>query len=191
MKILKTHQEESLTSQKEIFKVIENFPLYEVSDYGRVRSWNGYKTERRSSPKYLTFGIQGKSSNYRRPIVVLVANKKNSTRRVSRLVLEAFGVQRPTNKHVCAHNDGNPENNNINNLRWATLKENSEDSRKHGTRPRGSLNGSSKLTESDIPEIIKLKKGGMSSYALAKQYKVCHTTILNVFNRKQWKHVKV
>jgi len=48
------------------------------------------------------------------------------------LVLEAFTGPRPPGRDCC-HNDGNPENNSLANLRWDTRRQNQLDTKKHGT----------------------------------------------------------
>lgn len=50
---------------------------------------------------------------------------------VHRLVLEAFVAPRPDEQEGC-HNDGNPLNNNVSNLRWGTKKSNAKDRVLHG-----------------------------------------------------------
>ncbi len=47
------------------------------------------------------------------------------------LVLEAFIGPRPEG-YVCRHKDGDPANNHISNLSWGTLRENYDDTIKHG-----------------------------------------------------------
>src|SRR5262245_38045005 len=52
--------------------------------------------------------------------------------RTSRLVLLAFVGPCPEGME-CRHLDGNPQNNHVDNLRWGTSAENTEDQRRHGT----------------------------------------------------------
>jgi hypothetical protein len=53
------------------------------------------------------------------------------------IVCTAFHGPRPSDRHQAAHNDGDPGNNRVSNLRWATPKENQADRRRHGTAERG------------------------------------------------------
>ena len=65
---------------------------------------------------------------------------------VHQLVLEAFVGPRPA-RHQAAHGDGNPLNNTLANLRWATPKENEADKRLHGTLPVGTKSAQGRKTQ--------------------------------------------
>jgi hypothetical protein len=77
---------------------------------------------------------------------------------VHRLVLEAFVCPCPEGRECC-HNDGDPANNALTNLRWNTRKANIEDSRRHGIKPIGSR-ANAKLREDDVHESRRLKTEG-------------------------------
>jgi hypothetical protein len=56
-------------------------------------------------------------------IVDLYKNGKGERKKVHRLVAQAF-IPNPQKKKTVNHKDGNPENNCVGNLEWATQKEN-------------------------------------------------------------------
>ena len=58
-------------------------------------------------------------------IVDLYEDGRRSTKRVNRLVAEAF-IPNPDDKPEVNHKDGNKLNNNVGNLEWTTSKENCE-----------------------------------------------------------------
>lgn len=64
--------------------------------------------------------------------VTLCQNSKTRRFWVHRLVLEAFVGPRPEGMEAC-HNDGDPMNNNVLNLRWDTKSANAQDRVRHGT----------------------------------------------------------
>ncbi len=83
------------------------------------------------------------------------------TRLLHRLILEAFRGPCPEGMEGC-HNDGNPANNTLDNLRWDTPQNNVSDMVRHGTHTKGFQNGAAKLKPEDIELISKLRTEGLS-----------------------------
>lgn len=104
-------------------------------------------------------------------------------------ILKAFIGLRPHGMDAC-HNDGNPANNNLRNLRWDTRKGNHSDMIVHGTRRWGSKLRWAKLRESDIPTIRKLKSEGYKQKEIAMVFGVARATIGDILTGKYWKHVE-
>lgn len=123
------------TMPKEIWKSIPGYNGYEASNLGHVRSlervlilrnrWGDLKP-RRYRGRLLKQAIN--SFGYKCVKLGWHAEKEE----VHRLVLLAFRGARPP-RHECAHWDGDPANNNLKNLRYATKSENYQDSVRHGT----------------------------------------------------------
>ena len=119
---------------QEVWQPIKGYEgLYEVSDQGRVRSLN--RTIKNSRG---TYRLKGKTLSPRKGsggycLVTLYDVSRRSHQRVHVLVLETFRGARPSPKHDACHNDGNPANNALANLRWDTRKANHRDLVKHGT----------------------------------------------------------
>lgn len=110
---------------------------YEVSKFGRVRSLDRIGTQGSRWGHPVEVRIKGRlltpspaAGGY------LYARINGAGALVHRLVLEAFVGPCPDG-HECAHQDGDPANNNLSNLRWATKVENQADRRRHGTMPIG------------------------------------------------------
>ncbi len=104
---------------EEVWKVIDGHPDYEISNHGRLWSWKShvYVQGKYDKDGYIEFGmkhVSGKMKYYR----------------IHRLVALAF-IPNPDNKPVVDHIDGDVKNNHVNNLRWATVSENTFHSRKH------------------------------------------------------------
>src|SRR3954469_12575087 len=118
----------------EQFRPIENYPGYRISRLGEVQSCKA-----RQGRKH----VMSESSHAIKPIKRLgyftvnlsVAGRK-TPEPIHRLALEAFVGPCPEGL-ICCHNDGNPKNNRLENLRWDTHRANSEDARRHGTLRRG------------------------------------------------------
>lgn len=100
---------------------------YEVSDAGRVKS-----LPRRSRLQEKILSGHRDKGGYR--VVNLSRNSKSRPRRVHQLVLLAFVGPCPDGHEAC-HNDGDPGNNSVSNLRWDTKSANALDKVTHGTHP--------------------------------------------------------
>jgi hypothetical protein len=101
----------------EIWKKIENYPNYEISNLGNVKSYNFIKLKNLKLELNLGY--------YR---VMLCNNGIKKRFFVHRLVAKAF-IKNEKNKPQVNHIDECPKNNNANNLEWVTHRENIEYSR--------------------------------------------------------------
>jgi hypothetical protein len=108
---------------------------------------------------------------------------------VARLVAMAF-IPNPENKPQVAHLDGIKENNNVENLVWATALENNRHKYLHGTMIRGELHKKAKLSDQIIREIRGIDLQGTSRVSIAKKYKVSVSLISRIIKGERWSHVK-
>ena len=162
----------------ETWKIIPGFENYKVSDMGRIKS--SLRSKKILKPKVDKDG-------YRR--LGLFNDKERKFLYVHRLVLMSF-VGMPLKNIQGCHNDGNPSNNKLSNLRWGTIKENYFDRYKHGTDYIGSKHPKAKLTEKDVKEILnKRKKSDLTHKEIGKLYGVKSSTICNICNGHIWKHL--
>lgn len=109
-----------------IWKDIKGFEgLYQISNTGDVKSLARYKNHY-SKKVYVPECIRkpGKDKNGYL-IIPLNLKGKKYMRKIHRLVAEAF-IPNPDNKPVVDHIDCDVTNNNVSNLRWATIKENNK-----------------------------------------------------------------
>ena len=105
---------------------------YEVSDQGRVRSLDrmiGAPHGRRwHTGRILAPGAKSRGHLF----VNLSVDGKRCVRLVHLLVLQTFVGPRPDGMEGC-HNNGDPSDNRLVNLRWDTKSENTKDRVRHGT----------------------------------------------------------
>lgn len=107
---------------------------------------------------------------------------RGSDQVASRVVCTLAHGEPPTPKHEAAHNCGKGHEGCVapNHLRWATMLENEEDKRIHGTIKKGVEHHSSKLNQEQVRELISLR-GTMTQIKLASAFNVSERTVRKVF----------
>lgn len=172
----------------EEWRVIEDYPQYEVSSYGNVRRVAPYKPRdpnkrHRKNTKQLPYLLEPwtHSTGY---LVVDLTGKKQE--RVHRLVCRAFHGTPPSPKHEVAHNDGDRSNNHASNLRWDTTSGNALDRWKHGTiKATGA-----KLTQETAKIVFDLHHLGWSYKAIASRVGVHSTTVSRLIKGESWRKTR-
>lgn len=174
----------------EIWKPIPGFDTYEASSHGRLRRTVSGRGRTRTNTPHLIKGSVQKNTGYL-AVCIRVPWTDRYTWTIHHLVCIAFHGPRPSSQHQVAHGDGTRLNNQPDNLRWATHKENVDDRRRHGRDLRGHMSKKAKLVEDNIPLIFYLAKQGFEQRAIAALFGVHQRTIQSVLHRKTWTHVSV
>jgi len=118
----------------------------------------------------------------------------NRHKSIHRLVLETFVGPCPSGME-CRHLDGNPENNNINNLRWGTRSENAKDSYRHGTLSgfngtRGESHHNVKLTKEEVKLIYSYYWSKLyNKQELSQMFNISKPNISCIVYKQTWKHI--
>lgn len=113
----------------EEWRGIPGFSNYDISSLGRVRSRAVYQGS--AGPRILR--TPPTSEGY--PAVHIVADDgSHPVKRVHALVLLAFVGERPEGS-ITRHLDGDPTNNQLTNLTYGSVSQNSLDQVRHGTHP--------------------------------------------------------
>ena len=162
------------------WKAIADFPGYEVSDLGEVRSISSPSSRRHG--KVLKRALNSKGYL----CIGLYRGGKRYNARVHALVATAFLGERPSEKHEVAHNDGNPLNVAAANLRWATRADNHADKLLHGTHNRGERHGLSRLTNEQAKSAIAQRNEGWSIKQLASEYGIAYGTMDKLLRGISW-----
>lgn len=164
------------------YRTLADHPGYRFGSDGSVWSCRT-KCTGKLRDKWIRLRCENMKSGHIR--VTISLNKRLIRRFVHNLVLEAF-VGPPPEGMECCHNDGNPSNNSIENLRWDTHISNMADRVTHGTLANGEKNGNRKLSEEDVRSI---RMSSQSKSSLARTYNVTVDAIRHVISRKTWKHI--
>lgn len=160
-----------MTSNKEIWRPIQNFPLYDCSSCGRIRN---HKTGRILKTNINTRGYMH---------LTLRRNNKAYTERVHRLVALTFLPIANSDQLDVNHIDGDKLNNHVSNLEWCTRSENIQHGIRNGlikTNDYGHKRKAVRVVEtnevfSSIRECareLKIDQSEISQYLLGRAKKV-------------------
>lgn len=154
--------------------------LYEVSDLGRIQSLPRTRLNKGSySGKIMS---PGWITNGRFQITLSNLHGIKKMHLLHRLVLQSFVGPCPDGMDCC-HNDGNPGNNKVGNLRWDTKSENSRDVVRHGR------SHTAKLTAEDVLRIREARLFGAKTKDLASVYGISQVNLARAATGRGWKHV--
>ena len=160
----------------EQWKQVPGHPDYEVSDLGRMKSY-------RRNPEGKLMRAGADRQGYHQ----VKLDKK--CYRVHRLVAIAFLGDRTNEGLVVAHNSGDKSDNRLENLRWATAKENEADKLKHGTHNRGERKAGSKLKEIDVRIARFLRTEGLTYQAIADKLGISEGHACEIVRGTKWSHI--
>lgn len=165
-----------MSNANEVWRVIPEAIGYEVSDQGRVRTTAGRVLKPHSGKSgYFYIGLTSNS-------------KRRIFRTIHRLVLVAFRGSPGESLQAC-HNNGIRTDNRLENLRWATAKENHADKKKHGTELRHEARTNSVLTNEAAKQIVaRLNKGELQE-DLAKEFGTSQSNVSRIARGLLWSEI--
>ena len=175
----------------EYWRSVPDYPSYEVSSLGQVRTWRkrGTVGGRRDCPHILKQKLD-RARGVKCPYlsVNLWRNGKQQTFRVHAIVLLAFAGPCPVGKEG-SHLDGDFRNNSSLNLLYKSHADNCQDRIRHGTQLHGSMVAGSKLTEHTVVSIANRLQAGERAVQVSRDLGVSKVTISKIVHGKIWKRV--
>lgn len=161
--------------------------LYEVSDWGHVRSvdrmellksrW-GTPVQRIRKGKMLAPYTD--TAGYRS--VVLSRGGKTSTRRIARLVLTAF--ESSCEGREAGHDDDDPQNDKLSNLFWQTRAENEAQKTAHGRRPKSTMG---MFDTASVALVREMRSTGLALIDIGALFGVHLSTVGLICQNKTWR----
>lgn len=171
-------------TRPELWALIDSYPSYEVSSFGRVRR---VVACRNSKPgRILKAPLR---NGY--PCVDLCREGQARLTSVHTLVANTF-VPNPNSLPEVNHKNGIRTDCRAENLEWVTRRQNAQHAHDLNLQVcLGERNGQAKLTEEAALEILR-QKGGRRGLAtsLGKQYGVSQTTVRDIWRGKTWPHLQ-
>lgn len=169
----------------EIWKRINDYPDYEVSNLGRIKSLSristrGFKLQERI--------IKGGIDTRGYQMIHLSKKGIRKTFLVHRIVASHF-IENPLNKEDVNHINGIKTDNYVSNLEWCTTKENVNHAFRIGLckSKKGLKNGRALLTENEVLQIRKDKNKKICE--IATKYNVSWSCISSIIKGKTWTHI--
>lgn len=164
----------------------ENFkPIYDfegrfwVSDYGRIVSCNLQK----NTIDFLSLGID--TVGYY--VTQLRMKPKSKRIRLHQLVAEHFCPRELCGQTWVNHKNGIKLDNHFENLEWVTAAGNAAHAVETGLfNLKGEKHPHHKLTASEVIEMRRLRKSGLTHKQIAKQFGICRRQAGDVINGVNW-----
>ncbi len=170
------------------YAAVPDYPGYRVGDDGTV--WTSKSRTGRGGPIPWR-ELRQKTDRIGRKLVSLSRDGVVKCFGVGVLVLTAFVGPSPPGTECCHFPDRDPANNRIENLRWDTHAENTQDALKHGTFPVGGRCNLTKLTEHDVREIIRRGRSGEKRKDTAAAFGIHKRHVFKILRRETWTHLEV
>lgn len=172
------------TDIKELWKPIPEYPGYEVSNNGGLRSYRRYTTPRMLHPGLDPWG---------RPQTRLRhASGAFRTVAVHALVAAAFLGPRPP-RYTINHKDGVRTNNHVDNLEYVTQLENNRHALRLGLREglKGERSIHALLTDDLVrqirAELVDYQRGDFTR--VARKFGMSLNAITDIYYGRKWKHL--
>ncbi len=161
-------------------------PHYEVSNYGRLKSFQ-------MNPEKGAI-IKGSVIQGYRSLNIRIQGSKSANRYVHKLVAENFLERGSPNQKFVIHLDFDKQNNHYENLKWVTKDEltlHNKDNPALLNRVMPRYTKNYKLTESKVRMIRKLLKNDNNRLKMiAKQFGITHTQLNRIRSGENWKDVE-
>lgn len=169
----------------EEWKPILNYPGYEVSSIGKVRSLPRISICKDPQGKDRTYRVRGCMLQLRMSFGYMqtcmrIPGRKAKSDFIHRLVAIAF-IPNPENKPQVNHIDHDRTNNHVSNLEWVTQSENAKHAGKSG---RLTFNNN-KLTLEQVREIRN--SPDVTCLAMGKKFGVTKGIVSKIRRRELWK----
>lgn len=174
-------------------KIVPGFECYCVTPDGKV--WTRFEKGGRRARQMVTSQWSEKTpspsrkGHMRVELHQLGAGGKVRKFMVHVLVLELFVGPCPEGMEGC-HEDGNPANNALSNLRWDTPEGNWSDRKRHGRGCEGEKNpGGGKLTTNKVIMIREMRANGCTLKLISEQVGVSIAMVSKIVCGEAWSHI--
>ena len=171
----------------EVWKPVAGYEgLYEVSDLGRVRSFDRTIPTSTGLRRFMGKVLRPKAQTSGHLSVCLANAGKVLQARVHCLVAGAF-IRCPEEGEEVRHRNGAPADNVATNLTYGTHAENTLDTYRHGARPTGEKNHLAKFSDEHIAKVVAAR-GSASSYAAGVMFGLSDGYVRELWRGEKRRH---
>lgn len=177
---------------KEIWKPVPGYPIYEVSNLGRVRSLDREIFYVRDGKEYCRTmpGKILKQANVRGyRTVTMFKDTVQISKKVHRLVARVFIGKPPFSGALVRHQDDNPANNRASNLLWGSSLDNSRDMVERKRQHRGPQSKYGKGDAKLIRDIDAYIYAGFSTTEIVERFGVTKQFVTRLKYGRTWSDV--
>lgn len=170
--------------ENEIWKAVPGYEgWYDVSNFGRIRSYHNYGNGRRREPRM----IRATKDCFGYLQITLCLQAIHEQKKVHQVVASAFLPKGGVGMQI-DHVNGVKTDNRADNLEWVTPKENTLRSVALGLKPSGERHWNHKLTEQDVSDMRELYSTGKCSHRkLGEMFGVSHNTVGRIVRGEGWR----
>lgn len=166
------------------YRDIPGFPGYRAGSDGSL--WTSLKSRFNKLAQWKQLEKAANKDGYIR--IRLRRDGKSVSFTAHKIIALTFLGERPPGLIVC-HNDGNPLNNKVTNLRYATYKDNSHDSLIHGTLLFGEKSRNAKLKRANVIAMREMYANGVPVGKIAANLGVNYRNVSRIIRKERWAHV--
>ena len=175
--------------QQEQWRPVAGFEgRFEVSDKGRFKSLAHSTTFKgrwgNQTTNYAETILQPSVLRNNRILISTCFDGRRTIFQLAREVAKAFLGPPPTRHHQVNHIDGDPLNNDVQNLEWVTASENQLHAKHVLGKGIGEKHHAAKLTAEQVREIFLDPR---SSLAVAADYGVTNSNVRSIRQRHTWR----
>lgn len=172
-----------INMEKEVWKPVKEYEgLYEVSSFGRIKSFYGYYSG--GYGRILKPILNKKDPDYYR--IGLNKNGIATKLLVHRIVACNF-IENPLNLPCVNHKNFNRLDNSVKNLEWVTYQENNDHAKLGGKYKTGEDHGASILTQDQVNNIRWLFLSKTPPPEICNLYNISNSTFYHITNNETWK----